>query len=81
MRLLRFPIKSQNGLKKYSNKFDPVSIIETRMRFELINNGFAVRRLHHSATLSFAIRIGFEYFDMLNTTPIYLFVTAPSFTS
>ena len=75
MRLLRFLIKSQNGFPQYSNKFDTVSIIETRMRFELINNGFAIRRLNLSAILSFAILIGFEYFDKLNTAPI-LFVTA-----
>ena len=60
MRLLRFLIKSQNGFPQYSNKLDPVSIIETRMRFELINNGFAIRCLNHSATLSFAILIGLE---------------------
>lgn len=45
MRLLRVLIKSQNGFSQYSNKFDTVSIIETRMRFELIWNGFASRCL------------------------------------
>ena len=69
MRLLRALIKSQNGFLQFSNKFDPASIIETRMRFELIKNGVADRYLNLSVTLSFILRKEWESNPHESLTP------------